>query len=298
MNKTFILGIGAQKSGTTWLHRQLIKNSNIDMGFSKEYHVFDAIETKLDQELPNGKSRNAFRDNRIKKIIELRNQNQLGKNLGSNRKKSKKYAALTLSFIDNVDTYFDYFDYLHLKSPAIEIVGDITPSYALLSPKIFRLIQKGLTKRGFDIKILFLMRDPVERQWSAARMNQRNMNSQDKKTFDIIKNMLNRTTKKSCYEETINNVEKVFDRSQIYYGFYENLFTIKSNQKIEHFIGSKLKDFENSEIVNASPKLASIPDEINTKLVERYSKTYEFIEDRFGSSMHRLWQGYNIKSSI
>jgi hypothetical protein len=70
------------------------------MGFSKEYHVFDAIETKLDQELPNGKSRNAFRDNRIKKIIELRNQNQLGKNLGSNRKKSKKYAALTLSFID------------------------------------------------------------------------------------------------------------------------------------------------------------------------------------------------------
>jgi hypothetical protein len=77
--------------------------------------------------------------------------------------------------------------------------------------------------------------------------------------------MLNRTTKKSCYEETINNVEKVFDRSQIYYGFYENLFTIKSNQKIEHFIGSKLKDFENSEIVNASPKLASIPDEINTK---------------------------------
>jgi hypothetical protein len=44
MTKTFILGVGAQKGGTTWLHRQLNKNKNIDLGFRKEYHIFDAIE--------------------------------------------------------------------------------------------------------------------------------------------------------------------------------------------------------------------------------------------------------------
>jgi len=297
MSKTFILGIGAQKSGTTWLHRQLIKSSNVDMGFSKEYHVFDAIETNLDQKRPNGKPRNAFRDNRIEKIIELRDQNKLGKNLGPNREKKRRYAALTLSFIDNIDTYFDYFDYIYLKNPEVEIVGDITPSYALLSPKTFSLIQKGLTKRGFDIKVFFLMRDPVERQWSAARMNQRNMNSKEMNTFDIFKNMVKRTTKKSCYEETIDNVEKVFDPDKIYYGFYENLFTLKSNQKIKNFIATELKDFENSEIVNASPKSSSIPDELNAKLTDRYSKTYQFIEERFGRSMHKLWQGYKLLKS-
>ena len=45
MKKIFILGVGAQKAGTTWLHRQLIKNSKFNFGHRKEYHVFDSIET-------------------------------------------------------------------------------------------------------------------------------------------------------------------------------------------------------------------------------------------------------------
>ena len=43
MKKIFILGVGAQKGGTTWLHRQLNSNQNIDLGFRKEYHILDAI---------------------------------------------------------------------------------------------------------------------------------------------------------------------------------------------------------------------------------------------------------------
>ena len=43
MKKNFILGVGCQKGGTTWLHQQLNKSKNTDMGFLKEYHVFDAL---------------------------------------------------------------------------------------------------------------------------------------------------------------------------------------------------------------------------------------------------------------
>jgi len=39
--KRFILGVGAQKAGTTWLHDYLVSRDNVDMGFMKEYHVFD-----------------------------------------------------------------------------------------------------------------------------------------------------------------------------------------------------------------------------------------------------------------
>ena len=35
--KIFILGVGAQKAGTTWLHRELSKCPLIDMGELKEY---------------------------------------------------------------------------------------------------------------------------------------------------------------------------------------------------------------------------------------------------------------------
>jgi len=41
--KNFILGVGEQKSGSNWLHGQLMKNESIHMGFAKEYHTFDAI---------------------------------------------------------------------------------------------------------------------------------------------------------------------------------------------------------------------------------------------------------------
>ena len=41
---TFLLGVGAQKAGTSWLHDQLDRRKDADFGFLKEYHVFDALE--------------------------------------------------------------------------------------------------------------------------------------------------------------------------------------------------------------------------------------------------------------
>ena len=40
---TFVLGVGAQKAGTSWLHHQLASRADTDFGFLKEYHVFDVI---------------------------------------------------------------------------------------------------------------------------------------------------------------------------------------------------------------------------------------------------------------
>ena len=38
----FLLGLGAQKAGTTWLHEQLQRRADTDFGVLKEYHVHDA----------------------------------------------------------------------------------------------------------------------------------------------------------------------------------------------------------------------------------------------------------------
>jgi|694.fasta_scaffold151084_3 hypothetical protein len=39
--KTFVLGMGTQKSGTTWLHAYVSAAASADMGFTKEYKVWD-----------------------------------------------------------------------------------------------------------------------------------------------------------------------------------------------------------------------------------------------------------------
>ena len=169
--KIFVLGVGAQKCGTTWLHDQLKSNQSVNMGFRKEYHVFDSIE--------NPRHHNGFREKYIQSTLDLYNNGQLGRNLSNKMRGCAKH-SLTLAFIDNVENYFDYFDYLHLKNDRTKAVGDITPNYANLKPKTFQLLKDGLEKRGFKIKIFFLMRDPVERIWSSARMKKENYEEQKK----------------------------------------------------------------------------------------------------------------------
>ena len=297
MTKTFILGVGAQKGGTTWLHRQLNSNSNIDFGFRKEYHVFDAIEDDKNHK-SSKQSKNGFRDRRINKILKEHKRGILGRNLGSQRKKAQNL-ALELAFIDNVEHYFDYFDYLYLKNDHIDAVGDITPNYALLKEKSFTLIREGLETRGFDVKVFFLMRDPVERAWSAARMRQRNMRDDKKATFDQFAFMEKAikdgpTRYKSQYERTIHELEQTFKQDQIYYGFYESLFDKTSFQAIQRFLNIPLDTFDASQVFNASPKSSSLPTELNQKLVKRFQPTYDFIADRHGESIKELWQGYQL----
>lgn len=296
MEKVFILGVGAQKAGTSWLHQQLNRNNNIDMGFCKEYHVFDAIE-EMGRRQADGTLINGFRNKAIKKVMLLHEQGKLGVNQGARRNQNLKYAALRLSFIDNADTYFDYFDYLFLKNKAVKAVGDITPNYALLQANTFDLIKKGLEKRGFKVKVIFLMRDPVERAWSFARMRKKGIKEERRNSFNEFNFLLkndpeHQAVQKSNYEKTIKNLEVVFDSADIYYGFYEKLFTPQSFQDIQKFLNISLEPFNASSIINASPKQDSLPKEINHKLALRHQATYEFMLHRYGQSLLKLWQGY------
>ena len=301
MNKLFILGVGAQKGGTTWLHRQLNDNPNVDLGFRKEYHIFDAIED-VRAGNNNADTSNSFRHKRIKKILRFNEAGKLGRNLGSKRKRGK-HIALELAFLDNLDHYFDYFDYLYLKNPEVEAVGDITPNYAIVKPSVFRMAKRQLEEKGFTVKVFFLMRDPVERAWSLARMKKRNMNENKQDQFDEIQYITTKTLNdfafiKSSYEYTIQNIEKVFKRDDIYYGFYETLFSDSSYKDIQKFLGISLKKFDTEQVFNASPKTSDIPAETNKELVNRFQSTYAYILNRFGSPMKEIWQGYEVLDKL
>ena len=60
--------------------------------------------------------------------------------------------------------------------------------------------------------------------------------------FDEIKYISNKTRNdfayiKSSYEYTIQNIEKVFNQQDIYYGFYETLFSEASFEKSKNSWG-------------------------------------------------------------
>src|SRR3954451_14413565 len=134
---TFLLGVGCQKGGTAWLHRYLEASPQCDPGFRKEYHVWDALD------LESGRLA---------------------------RERIEKQGGRRAEFLVEPERYFDYFAGL-LEPDAIRLTADITPAYAALSVERLRMVRDGFTARGVRQVAVYLVRDPVERIWSAARLD-------------------------------------------------------------------------------------------------------------------------------
>jgi hypothetical protein len=313
--KIFILGVGAQKCGTTWLHSQLVRNACVDMGFAKEYHVFDAFSVPVCASIKTGL---------IDKVLAKNSNGRLGRNA-----RASCLLARRLSFIDNTENYFDYFDYLYLKNPDVQAVGDITPSYSMLDARMFRHIKNGLEARGFTVKVVFLMRDPVERVWSMLRMDRRL--SQQKRRKRSAASTLNAGIRallrpgqqglpasqegrdleglsenqalatayktdafalRTRYDNTIRTLEQVFESENIFYGYYEALFNKQEFSRLQVFLGLDLvaANFEN--LVNASPKTDRIDESLYREIACYFEPVYRFVSQKSDGKVDRLWPGF------
>ncbi|CAA0119023.1 Uncharacterised protein [Halioglobus japonicus] len=279
--KLFYLGVGCQKGGTTWLHSQLNASQFVRKGFSKEYHVFDALYVE---------ECSAFLTNKIDK---LKQQIQSGVLM----EKQDNLLKL-LEFCRNPQSYFDYFDHLWSKSDKTIAVGDITPTYCALPVAGFRAIKQGLENRGFTVKIIFIMRDPIERCWSMLRMHREDVEHKNpaktlaKEQTELASYYNSRQCElRTRYEQTVKNLEAVFDSDNIYYGIYETLFEKETLQQLQDFL--ELPDF-NPDInkkVNVTKKhVDTLSVELMSDIARFYRETYQFCEDRFGTA--KQWSGY------
>lgn len=150
--------VGAAKAGTTWLHEYL--SSHPDCGFRtlKELHYFDAIETGR-----WGGQVKRF-DGEIRRL-KARQDSLRGWRARRNAQRVADYAE----WLDIVKgRRRDDARYLaFLRARGGRLVGDITPSYALLSAETLADMA-ALTP---DVRFVYLLRDPVARLWSHVRMN-------------------------------------------------------------------------------------------------------------------------------
>ncbi len=287
--KLFVLGVGAQKAGTTWLHRQLCTSPVFEPGFAKEYHTFDALFSPVCSS--------------IRKRLLLASQRALrpdpseqpGPSEPPNSQHTKR-----LSFIERPDNYFEYFDYLWLSQTKIEATGDITPSYSTLDAKTFQLIRTGLLAKGFSPKVIFLMRDPIERIWSMLRMEWRNrgqmLSFEEEMKRLLASHQQDGVQLRTRYDRTIHNLEQVFRPEELCFGLYEDLFSDAGFEPIRRFLGIEIPppDFHTS--INASPKQENtLPRaDVAAAIAHTYRSVYNAVDARFGERATRLWLGYQF----
>lgn len=261
----FILGVGAQKAGTTWLQRTLASQPNVNMGCLKEYHVWDA---KL--------------GNFGKRFHPHHNPDNV----------KRAFRRLMLSSDENYGNYFR-----QLIEDGVHITGDITPSYAALDASAFGHAKDLLEKFGFDVRVIFLMRDPVERLWSALRMIQgrKSTKSNPISSKALYEKLPIAASKKhhrvrGDYISTIQNLEAVFDKEKMYCGLFEDLFTQKSVERLESFLNIKIEGVQFDKKVHASPKVR-LPASLQKETMRFFEDQYEECNKRFPETK-TLWHSF------
>jgi hypothetical protein len=270
----FLLGVGAQKAGTTWLYNYLRSHPEVDLWSMKECHVFDQKHV-LDM-TPDSKQR-------IKNYF----QSFLSSDL----------LSMIYKFRRNHKHYFSYFRKLVDNSDPVFITGDITPSYAALPVKALQYIKSSLEKNGFRVRVVFLMRDPVARCISANRMysSQRLLDSPGDTALEaeLLSKEYQQTRFeiRTRYDLTITNLEQVFNPDELYLGFYEELFSDKAIAEICSFLELPFRPGKYEQVVHGSLVKSELPETIKSEVRSYYSQVYDFVLNRFGQDrVKKLWK--------
>ena len=274
--KTFILGVGAQKAGTTWLSTYLKKSDNYQHGLYKEYHVWDVLY------IPD--ITGIYREE--KDWVEL-------------NKNNSDITDQRLLMLTEPSKYFEYFEAL-LNSNGKTIAADITPEYAGLKASEFQYIKLEFEKRGIHTKVVFLMRDPVERCWSNIGMDTKHILDTigiDRKSEEnprLMREVGNAGMQRHTrYDLTITELEKVFSAEDIYYGIFEEQFETRNVQLLSDFLGVETKPQLASVKVNVTDRGSEITENTIETVVNEYKDVYRYCEMRF-PQVKELWTGFDF----
>ncbi|WP_170576228.1 sulfotransferase family protein [Ruegeria atlantica] len=271
--KRFLLGLGAQKAGSTWAYTYLQADPGVDLGPLKEYHVWDVLHL----------SEMASFDHRGRSALRNGAEAKLRRILG----KAPSVEEVRGRLQDDIEGYFDFFAGL-LDQPGVHLTGDITPAYAGLPVSVLERIRDGFARRGISVQAMFLMRDPVARCISAAQMNRRKglrteavpqKGDLDAAVLAYVGTPEERL--RADYPRSIAALRQVLTEENIFFGFYETLFKAECLKRLSSFAGIGLRLDLAKRRVNAHAKTESVRPETRSLLRQRLADVYDGCAEAF-----------------
>ncbi len=195
------LGIGAQKSATRWLFNQLKRHPDVYLTPIKELHYFDRIRKS-----------DTYSD-RYK--LDVWKNNFYKMSFWRLRNISWEYKFFFQEYSD------DWYSSLFSKAMGRK-AGEITPEYSILRVMDIEHV-KGINP---DMRIIYLLRNPVSRAWSHFRMHVRRSGllydqMNEKEVFKFIGS--SNCFSKGDYFGNLKNWYSVFNENQVFTGFLEEV---------------------------------------------------------------------------
>jgi hypothetical protein len=307
---SIFMGIGAMKSGTTWLYNILGLHPDCALCPQKELHFF---EGKYAPQPDHPEYYVATHFDHVAKLT-LALASDLRKHL---RKRGSPNRGLfedgfledfdldarvdeIMTFTEllrlrDFDSYIAYFEQLRARKGA-KIAGEITATYADLPAEVFREI----VRRIDGVRFVYIMRDPAERFWSHVRFDLGRAGDDDLDPNALIHDLLEDELllARSDYKKVIEKLESVIDPSRIFYAFYERLTArdsiVAEIRSLEKFLS--LAPVEATTLLscvdqpeNVSPKMA-FSSANRQKTRAALNHVYAFVEKKFGA-LPPGWEG-------
>lgn len=274
------LCIGAQKSATSWLNEVLKLHPQIWLPPVKELHFFDHMYVPENQNWTKGHIQSGIKQSLYWYCNNLANKDNF--DIGF-----VKYLASYISKDMFTEKWYKrIYRRGHLKNM---VRGDITPEYSTIPLEGVEYVKELL---GEDLKLIYIIRDPVSRGLSQFKMNisrspnlnPEKMSEQDWKDrfntqLPVIKNRGN-------YEEYIPRWESVFDSENILYIPYKSIREnpVEVVNTTCKFLGVKEGQLRQNELNKTVHKTKEIklPAFIKELIEPELTSQYQYLESRFG----------------
>ena len=277
------LGIGAQRAGTTWLARNLSRHPEVWTPPLKELHYFDQRRNEPSFGAP------------IARLLGREYSEHTGRWYASFWRHELKRRVR--AHRNNFDPHIAVWDFrFFARSPSDEwyaslfqqargkVAGEITPEYSILDEEVVAQIH-GLMP---DAKILFLIRNPIERDYSGVVKHLRHVGTNgNAATDEYVSAHFDHGSRshRAAYLQILKKWQRFYPNEQIFVGFIEDIHfhPVRLLRHIYRFLGvdpSYAHKALKGKVNARSPK--HMPASAATHLARRYHKDLGLLSERFG----------------
>jgi hypothetical protein len=253
------LVIGAQRAGTTWAHQILRRHPSLWLPPVKELHYFDKPT----------RTRTWF-DPYERRRIQVSSFDPWYLRYLLGKRSDKWYARL-----------------FHRAQMRGLVAGEVTPDYAVLSADVFQRIKRMNPK----IKIVLIMRDPIDRAWSSVNNAFRKGRADSLSTEGALKwARLQGPTARSNYANTISRLEVIFPPSQLHFCFFDDLRDRPESfaRKLFSFLGvdTEVSKMDWPKAVNVAAAQKPMPPGFAREIANDYFLMVQELCSRFEGPPH------------
>lgn len=276
--KTFLVGIGGMKCATSWVFQYLEGLPGVSVSAVKEMHFFSE------------KFRQPWREPMTPLIVKrardyLTSAADAEAELAANPHFRASVDRLKMIYDDSA--YFDHF--AGLVSPETKLLCEITPRYALIGADGFEWMKGFFATQGVALRLLLILRDPVDRLWSQLRHDQQLGKSGDAVADWEERVRVRSVLERADYRRTVRELDAVFPAGSILYLFYEDLFDGDGLEQLCTFAGLACEPPARTDRRNETAVKTRLPDDIRNALRHLLDPQYEFCRERFGPRVPGSW---------